>query len=1049
MKNKKILVGALIILLSLSGIIYVSYNEKVKLKVDYTKTEFYVKEKNWVISGIEYNKIIINNKEISPYKNITKINMILNNKTNETQIIRTQKFINNITIIDTYLFRGDITDVKFFPVSHEIKILNAKNLKYKYKLNKLSNVGETRTLFNITYFNFGKNMILELNPNYLITKINSKGTLETTYLINNNEEIYNIRFYDPVSMNLLINKVRQNVTVELGTILNITGTRTTSGPLCIDLLGPNYIKNYSCINNYNLSFLLNISYFKKYNFNDSTTNKNLTLFKNNTALYYQETANKTIGGSWFLLSSNPIAYNITAVPGNDGGYYNFTYKKPQYATKGSRLKVKYKNAATYYNFNLTINNSCWDYNNSFLFFSWFTGNGTLNGNIKCKNGTNNYLIMKSTQKNSYTTGGSTPPALYNKMYDGDYSTCVCPAGASGWRDLAICSELATVTPFCEEGIYWNISNVGNKTIGIKVNSLDDVLNFSFNVKTYNNSGQYPQGIKIYINNTLVGSYGEIIRNTNINITKFNNSLIKTQINLTNTMKTIAYIRIPKYATIRKAYFNITETVRISKKPCGINNTNYNWNVGKVNSTYCYVYIRPNEHNSKDTYANLIYQGTNYDDSQQLEVDGDTNENKTIFIYFNFTTPQKQINIKKINDVYLNFYTIGQGADSGFTRYVWSLSQKWNSSSITWLNRPTLLNLIALQPNDPVIGSFFNIQISSSYINYINSTSYYGFGITGKNVGSDGYDQYASSKTTNQSQKPALLVYYLPINDTINLTWVQVGVPNGTKYFNYTGDVWSGQKRTKELNKTIKNYLNSCQADVQGYCNVPIYVYSTNNVTINISGLFVNYVYNNSLIIINGSFIQNYANKSTGEVIVPIKISSITNSILEAYNPKLTYKGGMKNYSILLHPGNYSVNLSSRLNYTYSKYNKKLPYSFSNDIIFLPKTNNDKNLTPYGQTLIKPILNLTGKSYGKKFNFIIKINETISCINLSLFNQSNKSKSKLLNLTYKYYCNLSLPTDKCNIFMWADMNQCNATIKRFYNPQIIIRSCCDGCQYCTI
>jgi len=47
---------------------------------------------------------------------------------------------------------------------------------------------------------------------------------------------------------------------------------------------------------------------------------------------------------------------------------------------------------------------------------------------------------------------------------------------------------------------------------------------------------------------------------------------------------------------------------------------------------------------------------------------------------------------------------------------------------------------------------------------------------------------------------------------------------------------------------------------------------------------------------------------------------------------------------------------------YSNFSKTLPYTWSNKIIFLPTSYNQKNVTPWGQTDDTPIFNITWDNY---------------------------------------------------------------------------------------
>jgi hypothetical protein len=108
--------------------------------------------------------------------------------------------------------------------------------------------------------------------------------------------------------------------------------------------------------------------------------------------------------------------------------------------------------------------------------------------------------------------------------------------------------------------------------------------------------------------------------------------------------------------------------------------------------------------------------------------------------------------------------------------------------------------------------------------------------------------------------------------------------------------------------------------------------------------------------------------------------------------------------------NITAEINETLNVTvfYSDFQKSLPYSWTPDVFFLPKTNSSKNVTAYGQTSIKPIFDILTTNYGgKNLNLSIKVNQTYSCLNLTWNTNSTKpgfietfyiSKNTTLNIS---------------------------------------------------
>jgi len=108
-----------------------------------------------------------------------------------------------------------------------------------------------------------------------------------------------------------------------------------------------------------------------------------------------------------------------------------------------------------------------------------------------------------------------------------------------------------------------------------------------------------------------------------------------------------------------------------------------------------------------------------------------------------------------------------------------------------------------------------------------------------------------------------------------------------------------------------------------------------------------------------------------------------------------YIGGNKTYTILAHDNTYSTNTSYEVTYYYSNWNYSFP-SYVDYLEFIPSTPTTKNVIPYGQDSTRPILNITNLGYGgKNANFSMYLNESYSCVNLTISTSDNKTAGILL------------------------------------------------------
>lgn len=133
---------------------------------------------------------------------------------------------------------------------------------------------------------------------------------------------------------------------------------------------------------------------------------------------------------------------------------------------------------------------------------------------------------------------------------------------------------------------------------------------------------------------------------------------------------------------------------------------------------------------------------------------------------------------------------------------------------------------------------------------------------------------------------------------------------------------------------------------------------------------------------------------------------------------------------------------------YSDYYKLLPYTWTENIFFTPRTNSSKNVSAFGQTVIKPILNITNTNYGgRNMSLAIRLNETFACLNIT-WSQNNTKTNNLLNTSWTTIKNNSQYLERTNVWIWADLNNCNANDRRILNPQLQIDSYCTDCAWAT-
>ena len=188
--------GFLTILILLSGVIYITLNETVRLRVDEDKSTFYVKNDNnrWIVSGREYNSLFDGNSKMKRDLSNTEVTHKLSDY--EFIAIRTTKYQRGPVVKDIYYFQTHTDDVTLFPVSHTVEIINGTGFFYRYEVRNLDYDGESLNL-NSTSMDFGLNMKVEWDEGYRWAKVYKSGILKVQYDIKSDREIFNVRLFDP------------------------------------------------------------------------------------------------------------------------------------------------------------------------------------------------------------------------------------------------------------------------------------------------------------------------------------------------------------------------------------------------------------------------------------------------------------------------------------------------------------------------------------------------------------------------------------------------------------------------------------------------------------------------------------------------------------------------------------------------------------------------------------------------------------------------------------------------------------------------------------
>ena len=196
----------LVVILSCSA--YIVAQEEVKFKVSSYKSTICVWGgdyhydiicgKGWIRGGDEYSKLFRGTTRV--YANSREVLETFDgNKTNFTRVAITN---DGPTLIDNYLFDGNVYDKEKVPIEHTITVINGSGLFYQYEANNLKYEGESRSATSPE--SFGNNIDIEWEGTPHIHKIYKykyrdicKLTLK--WRVESDYEVYTIRMFDPVS----------------------------------------------------------------------------------------------------------------------------------------------------------------------------------------------------------------------------------------------------------------------------------------------------------------------------------------------------------------------------------------------------------------------------------------------------------------------------------------------------------------------------------------------------------------------------------------------------------------------------------------------------------------------------------------------------------------------------------------------------------------------------------------------------------------------------------------------------------------------------------
>lgn len=925
--------------------------------------------------------------------------------------------------------------------------------------------------------------------------------------------------------------VSGNISMELGTQMNITTNISGASTVCVDIDHPDYGNNYTC-GSPNANFLFNISYFRKTTFNDSSASQNLT---------------------WGIFLKVPETFSTGAVGAGQHNIFPF-------------INMNDSNQATYANntdafvamhfssINFTVGEL--DINNLRFLMNWTTNGSTFDFDAgTCNSGTSTFCFY-NWSSGSFVALGTTLPN-YAGSFLSNFSLsedAISPTGKVWIASDTYASGNGVLMKLYEMWLsYDNIDTSTadeNFTLYVDVHKYDEIKNVSINLTGFAYQGQTPTSVKVYVNGSLSNDIGYMVNNQGT-INKLSDDSTSKNYSFSAKSTKTDYLKIIKGAQISYAYFNVTgfniltglegvcyqESAKTAGGCGGLNTGNYSADVTETyyndsdwdtrTSGYVATNGQANYYINYSKPTAFLYNGTKLQ-FKFMQNYAEVEANATILPS---CMGNSQVKMK------LNFSHDGTYATFRVFCYDTAWENLYSYSSLSNYNGMGLYeegiwwNFIN--------NSLTNISVEVGDIDGTPEYNYTGwFKTTGKSINfNNTLTTYLATCTEDSDHFCQVPIYFttqksglLQVND-INISYVYNINPvmlDKTLIENFLGNssgftkipitFSSSQNGTLQINDlrfdykggndTISVHTNpsicyqetattsTCGSGVGTYTSTANYVYvnytkpSANNATWTVKhGSLSPYnvtipssCFNFFPSVISLRMFTNYTSASTtsisyGQCLNSSGWSTITSvetvnyglSVSDENQPEKLYDGDWDTYQAYYTIAGSAWGLTTgggditrarwyeegiwwqmndlNLIVHYSDYYKNLPYTWTDKVFFIPRTNSSKNVTAYGQTSTIPVYNITTTNYGGNANFSMRVNESFSCLNISWNSTgSTKPANQHINTSWqKIYSDVGYLTNK-KIWFWADLENCNASNQRILTPWVELQSYCIDCKW---
>ena len=325
---------------------------------------------------------------------------------------------------------------------------------------------------------------------------------------------------------------------------------------------------------------------------------------------------------------------------------------------------------------------------------------------------------------------------------------------------------------------------------------------------------------------------------------------------------------------------------------------------------------------------------------------------------------------------------------------------WNDTDTEWYLHPDQM------PDTTYMSSAETINFNGTM--FLFSTSEYGYG-------------------------PELMVLYFKPKNPI----LQIGYP-ATPSWNFAG-FYDQKRTTSNMATDMNNFLaEECSTDI---CDVPVTISSASAGALNISNIKLNSTLGE--VELDASTVQGFVN-TNNNVIFGVNASAW--GTLQINSANFPYNGS-QNITVKAHTPDYTTNDTQYLYTVFSNFTAAFPLSFMIEPIFLPDTNNSRNVSMWGQTATIPGYNITGKGYDRDFNLSIRVNQSLdACMNMTAGSSNIVYNISKVNTTSQQLFSGISWNESVGVWLKMNLYNCNSSTA-YRNWWLELRSCCDQCMRC--